>query len=248
MDTPELLGPKGRLLAVDDEKGSFGDLALRLVRLGFDVLFAAEADEAELLARQEGEILCGALLPSTASEQRVADLVEAIGPHTGIGPESIALLGTRVDEDRIERLKALGLRWHLCSPYEDRDLRYLCWSLVWYGSDLSLRLDRRLPTALQCVATRRDDSRDVVVGDFSSSGAFLEMEHPFPSGSMLELEIALPSGTIELRAMVRWVPPTQGGPVCKRARGCGVEFTGHSRAVMALLEEQVAAERARFIL
>ena len=153
-----------------------------------------------------------------------------------------------MDEGRIERFKALGLHWHLWFPYEDRDLRYLCSFLIWYGSDLSLRLDRRLPTALQCVATRRDDSRDVVVGDLSSSGAFLEMEHPFPSGSMLELEIALASGTIELRAMVRWVPRTQGGPVCKRARGCGVEFTGHSRAVMALLEEQVATERARFLL
>ncbi len=248
MDTPELLGPKGRLLAVDDDKGSFGDLALRLVRLGFDVLFATEADEAGLPARQEGEILRGALLPSTVSEQRVADLVEAIGPHTGIGPESIALLGSRVDEDRIERLKALGLRWHLWFPYEDRDLRYLCSFLIWYGSDLSLRLDRRLPTALQCVATRRDESRDVVVGDLSASGAYLEMSHPFPSGSMLELELALPSGRIELRAMIRWVSATQDGPVFARARGCGVEFTGHSRAVVALLEEQVAAERVRFLL
>ena len=248
MDIPELLGPNGRLLAVDDEKGSFGDLALRLVRLGFDVLFATEADEAELLARQEGEILRGALLPSTVGDQRVADLVEAIGPHAGIGPESIALLGSRVDEDRIERLKALGLRWRLWSPYEDRDLRFLCWSLIWYGSDLSLRLDKRLPTDLQCVATRRGDSRDAVVGDLSSSGAYLEMPQPFPAGSMLKLELALPSGPIELLGMVRWVSATQGGPVFARARGCGVEFTGHSREVLALLETQVATERARFSL
>ena len=110
MDIPELLGPRGRLLVVDDEKGSLGDLALRLVRLGFDVLFAAEADEAALLARQEGEILRGALLPSTVGAKGVASLVEAIGPHTGIGPSSVALLGARVDEEAIEAFKALGLR------------------------------------------------------------------------------------------------------------------------------------------
>jgi hypothetical protein len=153
-----------------------------------------------------------------------------------------------VDEEAIEAFKALGLRWHLWFPYEDRDLRYLCWSLIWSGSDMNIRLDQRLPTALQGTATRRDDSRDVVVGDLSSSGAYLEMPRSFPSGSMLDLELALPSGTIALRGMIRWVSATQGGPVSARPRGCGVEFTGHSRAVLALLEEQVAAERARFFL
>ncbi len=74
------------------------------------------------------------------------------------------------------------------------------------------------------------------------------MPQPFQAGSMLELELALPSGPIELRGMIRWVSATRGGPVFAPPRGCGVEFTGHSRAVLALLEAQVAAERARFFL
>ena len=140
------------------------------------------------------------------------------------------------------------MSWHLWFPYEDRDLRFLCWSLIWYGSDRNLRLDRRLPTALQCTASRRGDSRDVVVVEVSGAGAFLETQQPFPSGSMLDLEIALPGGSIELRAMVRWVSALQGGPVCAPPAGCGVEFTGHSRAVIRLLEEQAAAEHMRFFL
>jgi len=247
MQPEPLHGQKGRLLAVDDEKGSFGDLALHLVRLGVDVLFATAVDEAELLARQEGEQLRGAFAPAGASEDWLAGLIDAIGPHTAILPESIAVLGPRQEEDRCEQLRELGFRYRLWEPYEDRDLRFLGWALIWNTSDQNLRIDARVPTALPGKCFRRGDSREVLIGDLSVSGAYLEMQQPFPAGSMVRVELALPAGPVELRATVRWVSSPRGGSPIHR-RGCGVEFLRPNPGARQRLEETLDEELARFFL
>lgn len=247
MDGAPLYAPEGRLLAVDDEKGSLGDLSLQLLRLGVDVLLATEIDEAELLARQEGQRLRGALLSSATDEARIDEVVEAIGPHTGIGPESIALLGRRIDEESMRRLRERGVRWRLWSPYEDRDLRFLGWELLCGNGDQDLRIDRRFPTALPASVERRGESRDVLVGDLSLSGAYLETASPFPAGSQLNLVIALPGSPLDLRCTVRWVS-SQKTRVTGRAQGCGVEFLEISGEALAALKEHLETERARFYL
>jgi hypothetical protein len=240
--------PQGRLLAVDDDKGSLGDPSLQLVRLGVDILLATEVDEARLLARQEAEAIKGVLIPSENSEERIDAVLDAVGPHTGLGPESIALLGRRLDEDRMWRLRERGLRFRLWSPYEDRDLRYLGCSLISAASDSNLRIDARVPTAIPAVAEFRGRAREVLVGDLSSSGAYLETEEPFPAGSMLHVEIALPGGTIRLRATVRWVVRPQQGPSSARAGGFGVEFLRPKPLHRSALLDHLAEEADRFYL
>ena len=239
---------EGRLLAIDDEKGSLGDLPLRLIRAGVDVHHTSEIDEAELLARQEGDGVCGLVLPSAAGERHVFEALEAVGPHTGLGPEGVALLGPRMDGRAIERLRELGVRWRLWDPQEDRDLRFIGWSLVWGASDQNLRLDQRVPTALPATAARRGDERDVLVGDLSPSGAFLETESPFPAGSRLGIAIRLPNRALELTATVRWVASGRAALQTPLATGCGVEFLDPPPALRGVLAEHIESETARFLL
>jgi hypothetical protein len=239
---------EGRLMAVDDEKGSLADPALQLIRLGVDVLLATEVDEAELLARQEGRRLRGVLMPSTSDDLRIDEVIEAIGPAAGIDALGIALLGARLDDDRIDELRVRGLRWRLWAPYQDRDLRFLGRSLLWAGSDDNLRLDGRVPTALPGFAGRRGETRSVLVGDLSPAGAFLETPSPFPAGSQIEVEIALPGGSVTLRATVRWVSPSNQRPPSGRAHGFGVEFVAPTKDVVSQLLEHIDCEFKRFML
>jgi hypothetical protein len=238
--------PLGRLLAVDDGKNSLGDAPLRLIRAGVDVLLCAELDEAELLARQEGEGICGMLLPSAAGAGHVVHALDSVGPHCGVGPDRVVLLGPRMGEREIERLRDLGVRWRLWEPHEDRDLRFIGWSLLWGDGDQNLRLDQRIPTALPARAIRRGDERDVLVGDLSTAGAFLETDSPFPAGSQLGIEIQLPNRQLEVCATVRWVTGRDLLP--GRARGFGVEFLNPPLELRLALEEHLESETARFYL
>jgi hypothetical protein len=239
---------QGRLMAVDDDKGTLADPALQLIRLGVDVLLATQVDEAELLARQEGRRLRGVLLPSGSDDLRIDEVLEAVGPASGIELWGVALLGERLDEDRVDALRARGLRWRLWSPYQDRDLRFLGRSILWAGSDENLRLDGRVPTALPGFVGRRGETRGVLVGDLSPSGAFLESSHPFPAGSQIEVEVALPGGSVTLKATVRWVSPRNARPEAGRNPGFGVEFLHPPKDAVALLLEHIDAEFKRFML
>jgi hypothetical protein len=242
-----LSAAQGRLMAVDDDMGSLGDPALQLIRLGVDVLLAREADEVELLARQEGRRLRGVLIPSVADDARIEEVLAAVEP-AGIELFGVALLGERLDEDRCDALRARGLRWRLWSPYEDRDLRFLGRSLLWAGSDENLRLEGRVPTALPGFAGRRGETRGVLVGDLSPSGALLESNNPFPAGSQIEIEIALPGGSVTLGAIVRWVAPPSTRHGAGRNRGFGVEFVNPRKDVVAQLLEHIDCEFRRFML
>lgn len=239
--------PPGLLLALDDPEGSLEELPLRLVRLGVDVLYSADDDEAELLARQEGARLAGLILPSASAEERLEPVLDRLKSHSQVVAERVAILGPRLDPPVVQRLRERGLRWRLWSPFEDRDLRSLGWSLVWNSSDQNVRLDARVPTALPAQVIRRGETRDVLVGDLSLGGAFLETEEAFPAGSSLGLVIRLPNQEVEMAAMVRWVSPPRREEA-SRAPGFGVEFTNPPPALRAALEEHLASERARFTL
>lgn len=248
MSPTPLHTPRGRLLAVDDGKGSLGDVSLRMVRAGVDVLHSSEIDEADLMARQEGKKVCGLLLPSAAGVEYVDQVLEVVGPHTGIGPDRVALLGPRMDPKCADRLRDRGVSWRLWEPHEDRDLRFVGWSLIWGGSDEDLRLDRRIPTALPAQAIRRGDARDVLVGDLSLAGAFLETKTPFPAGSQLGIEIQLPNRQVEVCGTVRWVASAQPDLLPARTEGFGVEFLNPPGELRDGLAEHLESERARFSL
>jgi hypothetical protein len=239
--------PKGLLLVLDLDKESFGELALRLVRLGVDAVLAAGLDEAELMARQEQIRIRGLLLPSEAEGHEIDRVLESIGAHAGVGAEAIAVLGPRPDEHRLAALRQRGVGLRLWDPVEDRDLRFLASSLLWLGSDEDARLDIRIPTALPGMATRGHDARTVTVGDLSPSGARIETATPFEAESQVDLEIALPGGTaVTVAGVVRWLVTDNSHPGVPA--GCGVEFLEPSTAILLALAEHIDSERARFMI
>lgn len=247
MSPQSLHTAQGHLLAIDDGKGSLGDAPLRLVRAGVDVVHSSEIDEAELLARQEGMRISGLVLPSSGGVAHVEMSLEVVGPHAEIGPDRVALLGRRPDEATLDRLRELGVMFRLWDPYEDRDLRFIGWSLIWGGSLQNLRLDLRVPTALPAHAIRRGEERQVLVTDLSHGGAFLQTEHSFPGGCRIGVVIELPNEQLELPALVRWTRPRKEASPQLRP-GCGVEFLNPPPRLRAVLKQHLEEETDRFRL
>lgn len=239
---------KKLLLVCDDPKGALGDVSLQLVRIGADAAYAPNLDEAELMARQEGRKVEALLVPADSSTERLDHILDVLGPVTGVSLDDIAVLGKRPSDQQVGVLREHGVRWRLWAPYDDRDLRFLIWGLIWAGTDHDLRIDVRIPTALPGQVTRRDERREVLVGDLSRSGAYLETPEPFPAGSQVEVAIALPAGDVSMRGVVRWVARPGSGPVRSRQSGFGIEFMDAPSAALRAVTEHLIAERDRFAL
>lgn len=240
-------GPEGLLLTIDDAHTSLRDLPLRLLRLGVEVVHASEIDEAELLARQEGSRLCGVMLPSESAEALLDDVVARVAPHTGVRPDQVVLLGPRLGPEARNRLRGRGVRWGLWEPHADRDLRFMGWSLLWSGSDRNLRLEHRIPTTLLGRARCGGEVREVLVGDLSLGGAFVESGSPFRAGTRIELCIELPNRRVEIASRVRWVR-RKSAKHLGRIDGFGVEFLDPPKELRSLLTEYLAGELSRFAL
>ena len=237
------------VLLCDDDKGSLGDVALQLVRVGTDAIYAPELYEAELMARQEGRQIRALMLPSDSTPERVDEVLDAVGEHCRVGIEDVAVLGRRPADKHVELLRDKGVGWRLWSPYDDRDLRFLTWGLVWAGTNDDLRIHTRVPTALPAKAARRGAERDVLIGDLSRSGAYIETPEPFPAGSQVHLTISLPVGVVEFFGVTRWVSgENTDGPVRGRAAGFGMEFLEIPDGSLRLVVEHLESELDRFAL
>lgn len=239
---------KRLLLACDDAKGVLGDVALQLVRVGADTVYAPDLAEAELMARQEGRRIGGILVPSDITPDRLHDVLEHVALHTRVTLDDFALLGRRPSDRQVEILRDLGVPWRLWAPYSDRDLRFLHWVMVWAGTDDDLRIDPRLPTALPAHVVRRGEEREILVGDLSRSGAYLETSSPFPAGSQVHLSISLPAGVVEFFGVVRWVSPEIATPTRARPAGFGVEFLEIPDGSLRAVVDHLMGERDRFAL
>jgi hypothetical protein len=236
------------VLICDDDKGSLGDVALQLVRVGTDAVYASDLYESELMARQEGRNIRAVLIPSSTTPERLDEVLECISPHTRVAIENFAVLGRRPHDKHVEMLRDHGVGWRLWAPYDNRDLRFLTWGLVWAGTDDDLRLHARIPTALPAKVARRGAEREVLIGDLSRSGAYIETGEPFPAGSQVHLSISLPVGMVEFYGITRWVASEANGPVRGRPPGFGMEFLEIPEGSLRAVVEHLESELDRFAL
>jgi len=201
--------PRGALLVLDLAKDGFGELGLRLVRLGVDALPVAGSDEAELMARQERIRIRGMLLPASVSGEEIDHVLESIGARAGVGADAIAVVGPRPEEVALEALRRRGVGWRLWEPLEDRDLVFVAGALLWLGPDADLRLDARWRWRASCAGPRRATRvLRAAVGSGSSSTARL------PRSSWRWASTSPASGSASCS---RPVPPDRPTPSCVRA-------------------------------
>ena len=242
------LGYYGAVLVLDSEKCALGEAALSLVRSGIHTLYANDLDEAALMARQEGERLRGVLMSADSSPARIDAALEVLAPHSNVQGASIVLLGSRPSEENVAALRERGLRWFLWEPHDATELRFLATLSIYEGSEVDVRIEPRVPTALRGSITLGGQTRPVRILNLTTGGAFVEVDKPPSPGRSLGLEIALPDGPIQIVTHVRWSrAKAVAGPPEKPA-GAGLEFRAPRPEEMAALRAQMEIGLDRYRL
>jgi hypothetical protein len=189
-------------LLVDSQTGALGSVAIRLLELGIDVLYANHVDEAALLARQESRRLGAVLLPTSFGSDDVARLLARVCSELAAGARSLVLVGLEPDPDLVEDLRAKGVKWCLWEPYDERELRFVMTAAMASDHADDRRKELRIPTALPTAVAMGRHRKEVTVHDLSVGGAYLATPHPFLEGSRINVDIALPGGSVMGKAEV----------------------------------------------
>ena len=80
-------------LVVDDPQATLGDVVLRLLRLGIDVFYSKDHDEAWLLAQEEAPRIHALLFSPGVGADGVANIVDCLKTHAA----EVNSIGSRLD-------------------------------------------------------------------------------------------------------------------------------------------------------
>ncbi len=235
----------GRALILDDESAGLGPVALALLRLGIDVFYATDGDEARLLCAQPEVLSVRALVvPESVPIDAVGAVAGRLATRLGASVFGRVVVGDLADEARCARLRKQGVEWALRTPFDDSTLRWVLNAAMAAGHREGQRQSPRVPTTLHARALVDERRKDLLLSTLSANGAFLETPLPLPSGTRLELEIPLPDGPLRVQALVaRRHEAGRSGPAALPC-GMGVAFSGLDEAASGRLKRFVA-ERAR---
>jgi hypothetical protein len=190
------------LLLLDAAEGQLGRHAMELVELGVDVVYAQDADEAHLLARQDGARACAALFACPPDPGVAGQLVSRLAAALDGPPDAIAPIGPRPPAETLEVLRAAGLRFGLFDPLAFRELRFVASAVLRLGNAADPRKSDRFPTAIPARIKVGSREKDVRVHDLSRGGAWLVEPFPFPVETVLDVAFELDGTSFAAQAVI----------------------------------------------
>ena len=235
-------------LIIDSGESALGGVAVRLLNLGVDLLYAADFNEALLLAAQESQRLGAVLMPSSLEVDLVEEVISRICSKLALGPRALVLAGPERGREFAERLRERGVRWVVCEPYTDRELRFVLTAAMSAGHTGERRKYPRIPTNIEASVFTGVHRKQVVVHDLSVMGAYLATPHPFLEDSRISLEIPLPKGLIRGNAFVANAQTADEPGRPDVPPGMGVSFNNLSPESYERLQEFVEGWVDRFLL
>lgn len=236
-----------RVLAIDSQDGSIGPIAMRLMRLGFDVHHAATPDEARLLVTDDGVTVDVVVASPRVDPARSAEVIEAIAKHNDDAKPALIVLGDEPDAEQRTRIREGEARWVMWSPFEDAELRFLLNASVSRPDDLECRRVPRVP--INGMAWIRAGSRreSGVLANLSENGAFIETGSEFEPGSNVRVEFALPTGRIRTYAEVSYRVDDDQAQGRNTNTGIGVKFYELDAVVEATIRETIERQALRYL-
>jgi hypothetical protein len=235
-------------LIIDSEASALGGVAVRLLSLGVDLLYAADLDEATLLAAQESQRLGAVLIPSSFEVDLVEKLISRVCSKLAAGPRALIVAGLEREPDFVERLRDYGVQWAVCEPYDDREIRFVVAAAMSTGHTGERRKHPRIPTNIETTVFMGRHRKEVVVHDLSVSGAYFATPHPFLEDSRISLEIPLPSGPVLGNGLVVNAKTADKPGRPDVPEGMGVSFNNLSPESYERLQEFVEGRIAPFLL
>jgi hypothetical protein len=231
-------------LILDDEAGQTGELALLLVRLGVNVLYANDFDEAVLLAREAAGNVGAIIVPSG----RATAWLPMILKRMRVPPEALVPAGERPDDTSLDSLRSQGVRWMLQLPDQDRAVRFVVTSAMSETDATEIRFYLRLPTELEGSVKHGPLERPCEIRNLSPGGALLAMEPLFPVGSRIMLSLGLGDASLTLGARTAWSTECTGVHPIETSPVMGVSFDDVDPEARDLLSRFLEGEIQRFRL
>ena len=187
-------------LILDDEASQIGELALRLVRLGIDSLYANDFDESVLLSRQEADDVGAVIVPSN----RATEWLPLILKRLKLPPAAVVPAGEQPDDATVESLRSQGVRWALWTPGDDRAVRFVVTAAMSETDSTETRFNLRMPSELEGSVLRATLDRPCVIRNLSESGALVALDPLVPVGSRITLRLGVGDASLSLHGKVTW--------------------------------------------
>ena len=202
--------PDRRLLIVDSPGGALQQLAMDLLSRDFEVHYAADVDEAQLLAGETDGQINAVLFTAAADIERIPDLAARFQ----VSPEALIPCGDRPAERVVKALHHHGVRWQLWDDPKDESVRFVISGVLHAHDPFELRYHLRVPTRLPAQYAFRGGKTAVVVRDIGLGGACLIGGAIGETGDEGELRLEDAGRGIVLPTRVAWAAPDTNDALC----------------------------------
>lgn len=225
---PALQGRYERYALIFDptQASRLGAEALGLVERGIDPLYAADLDEAHLMALQEtgrvGSLVVPGLLPLATLDV----LIDRIAPQLWAGAGSIVIVGPPEDRAALREVRDRGIVWVLREPYDAGEFRFVVAAALATEDKLDPRGGLRVPLTIPIAVQHARASENGLVRNLSIGGAYVALPSPPMPGTTIRVALPIGERRIEADATVVYTqrPDVAGRAV--REPGMGIAFRG----------------------
>jgi diguanylate cyclase (GGDEF)-like protein len=237
----------GRVLVLDDRASSLASLAMRLLRLGVDVHYAVDADEARLFIAQERARIRLLIAPPSLAPGSIAAVAEHLGEVLQRIAPQILVIGDEPDAQTREAVRQSGATWVLWTPFGDTELRFLTRAAMARPEELAHRKIPRVPVDLGAWVRRMGERRAGVITDLSARGAYVEIAAPPPVGTWLRVEFELDRRRHRIFGRVVHSSEENGDHHAWGRSGFGVVFEDLDEDSATALQEAVERRASRYL-
>lgn len=158
-----------RILIFDGPEGELQQLALDLIGRAFEVHYANDIDEAQILAGETKGRINAVLFSAGTELERVPDMARRFG----VSPAALIPIGPRPPDRVIAALFFHGVRWHLWDDPPDESICLVISSVLFEQDSLEIRYHSRVPTSISARVEIGETKSDSTIRDISLGGACL---------------------------------------------------------------------------
>jgi len=205
-----------RVLIFDGPDGELQQLALDLIGRDFDVHYANDIDEAQMLAREANGRINAVLFSSALELERIPDMAKRFRVATA----ALVSIGPRPTDKVVAALAHHGVCWQLWDQPSDESIRFVLSNVLFEQDDLEIRFHRRVPMSLAAQLDVDGAKGETTIRDISLGGACIMGDIIGEEGNHGTLHFDHGNHPVDLPITIAWAAGEPGDDL----RVAGVTF------------------------
>ncbi len=198
-----------RILIFDGPEGDLQQLAIDLIGREFEVHYANDIDEAQILALETKGRINAVIFSAGIGIERVPDMAQRFG----VSPSALIPIGPRPEDRVVAALHFHGVHWQLWDDPPDESIRFVISSVLFEEDPLEIRYDRRVPTSLAAQIEVEGVKSDSSIRDISHGGACLLGGLVGSRGDQAILRFTYDGDEVKLPVQIRWAVGNPDDPM-----------------------------------